>query len=66
MSAMISIHSDWSQISVECEEDGVSGSPTIWIRSHRDSKTVAINLSRADRAKLRAALDEADAIADKT
>ena len=64
MSATIYIYSEEGRIDFECDEDAVEV-PTIWIRSRPNSIGAALNLSRDDRAKLRSALDRADAIADK-
>lgn len=50
-------------LSFECCDN----EPTIWIRSNRTRHTVSLDMIGADdRAALRAALDAADAIADKT
>lgn len=43
--------------------DTADGVPIVWIRS--DNASVSLTFNRDDRAKLRAALDRADAIADK-
>lgn len=70
MSATICIFSEDRPLDFDCEIDADSD-PVIWIRSRGPEITVSLNLSRADRAKLRAALDRADyldqepAIADK-
>ena len=63
MSATIHMHPEFDRVSFECEDDA----PTIWIRSKTLGNTVSIDLTkRYDRIALRAALDAADAIADKT
>lgn len=61
MSATIHMFSE-NGLSFQCSDD----EPTIWVRSDRTRDTVSIDLTdKADRAKLRAALDQADKIADK-
>ena len=61
-STMIHLYPESDVLSFECSDD----EPTLWIRSMRKKVTVSIDLTdAADRAKLRAALDDADAIADK-
>lgn len=61
----IHLYSEFDELEFECDEEGGNdGFETIWIRE-KDGDSVSLNLSAADRAKLRAALDEADAIADK-
>lgn len=66
MASLTSLYSEFDQLTFEVESDNPEDDQTIWIRSFRTrGDTVSLNLSRADRAKLRAALDQADAIADK-
>ena len=63
MSATIRFFSEFDKLSFECCDD----EPSICIYSRRTGDSVRLNLfDKADRAKLRAALDQADAIADKT
>ncbi len=64
MSTNVYIHSEDAKLEFDCDESEIE-KPIIWIRSRPYAFTAALNLSRDDRAKLRAALDRADAIADK-
>lgn len=52
-------------LTFETERGDASADDTVWIHSRVGSVSIALNMSTADRAKLRAALDRADAIADK-
>lgn len=61
MSAMIHFYSEDDRLEFSDSDGGV-----LWIRSPKFKHTVSFDLSPADRAKLRAVLDEADAVADKT
>lgn len=63
------MYSEFEEIRTDVEQCDsepalTGGHPVIWIRS--EDSAVSLTFSRADRAKLRAALDQADAIADKT
>jgi hypothetical protein len=61
----IHLYSEFDELEFECEcdeESGGGGFETIWIRE-KDGDSVSLNLSAADRANLRAALDAADKIA---
>lgn len=61
MSASIYLYSEFDgPLRIEPGEDDVS--PCVWIRSSKGTPvSVALTLDAADRAKLRAALDELDA-----
>lgn len=52
-------------LTFETERGDAQADATVWIRSRVGSVAIALNMSPADRAKLRSALDRADAIADK-
>lgn len=55
MSTTLHINDEFDRLTIECNED----EPTVWIRTAQwDS--VSLQLSRANRDALRAALDEAD------
>lgn len=56
----VNLYSEFDEIFFECEED----CPVVWIRAYNGPK-VSLDLSADDRAALRAALNQADAIADK-
>ena len=68
VSATINLYSEFDALSFETEnETELAPTPTIWIRANRRGRdVVSLDLDRDDRAKLRSALDRADAIADKT
>lgn len=67
MSATINLYSEFDALSFETEEAELEPTPTIWIRANRRGRdVVSLDLDRDDRAKLRSALDRADAIADKS
>ena len=62
------MYSEFSDIRTDVEPfdarpEITGGYPVIWIRAGENS--VSFTFNRTDRAKLRAALDAADAIADK-
>lgn len=63
MKRRIHLYSDTDVIECDTEPFLTGEAPTIWIRA--DKSAVSLTFSRDDRAKLRAALDAADAIADK-
>ncbi len=60
-SANIHVHSgeEEDQLKITCE----TSEPVIWIRSEDYRISVSLDLIKADRSALRAALDAADAIA---
>jgi hypothetical protein len=63
VSATIRFFAELDRLSFECSDD----EPSIWICSRRTGDSVRLNnLDKADRAKLRQALDAADKIADGT
>lgn len=62
MRKRIHLFSEGSKIRCDIEQDTFD-KQVIWIRS--DDASVSLTFNAADRANLRAALDEADAIADK-
>ena len=65
MSTMMNLYSEFDSLRFRVQDDNVGDEQTIWINASSGDR-VSLDLSRADRAKLRSALDEADAIADKT
>ncbi len=65
MSVSVYLNSDFDGLSFTAEGDGAGqDSQTIWVQSRSRYATISITMSKQDRAKLRAALDEADAIAE--
>lgn len=52
---LIHLFSEYDGLSFECQDD----EPTVWIRAE-SGPCISLGLTKADRAKLRAALDEAD------
>lgn len=64
MRKRVHMYSELDEIRCDVAEAESAYAPTIWIRG--DNSAVSLTFDRADRAKLRAALDQADAIADKT
>lgn len=54
MSTTLHINDEFDRLTIECNEDEA----TVWIRTGQS--TVSLDLSRANRDALRAALDEAD------
>lgn len=63
MSTRVHLFSDWDGLDFSHEDGGFTeGGQTIWIVSEGlDREVVSLTLNREDRAKLRAALDQADA-----
>lgn len=51
---LVQLFSEYDDLHIECQDDA----PVVWVRG--DESSVALNLSAFDRAKLRAALVEAD------
>lgn len=52
---LVHMFSEFDELGIECQDD----EPVIWITG--DTARVSLSLSAADRAKLRKALDDADA-----
>ena len=64
MRSRIHMYSGFDHIVCEAQQDEHESHPVVWIRTEGAAVSLAFN--KADRAELRLALDEADAIADKT
>lgn len=58
MSTLVTIYSEFDRLEIEADKDD----GTVWVRGYKSNTTVALDLDRAARAQLRAALDQADAI----
>lgn len=66
MSTTIHLSSEFDRLNIELEDGNTGESQTIWIRSRTShGVTISLYMNPTNRAKLRAVLDQADAIANK-